>query len=52
MMMKKKNTHAQALGKLGGLARAKTLTPKQRLAISKLGLKAKAAKQAKNKQAP
>jgi hypothetical protein len=32
--MENKNEHAQALGKLGGLARAKTLTADQRLAIS------------------
>jgi hypothetical protein len=30
-----KNPHAQALGRLGGLARAKVLTDEERLAISK-----------------
>ena len=30
----KKNPHAQALGRLGGLARAKKLSDEQRLAIS------------------
>ena len=29
-----KNPHAQALGRLGGLARAKALTAEQRVAIS------------------
>ena len=40
------NPHAQALGKLGGLARAKALTAKQRLAISRLANQAKAEKKA------
>ena len=32
-----KNTHAQALGKLGGLARAKKLSKAKRTAIATLG---------------
>lgn len=33
--MKEKNPHAQALGRQGGLARAKALTSDQRLEISR-----------------
>lgn len=40
----KKNVHAQKLGQLGGVARAKVLTQAQRLAISRLANAAKAAK--------
>ena len=36
-----KNPHAQALGRLGGLARAKKLTDDERLAISKYANKIK-----------
>lgn len=36
-----KNANAQALGKLGGLARAKALTVDQRIAISKRANEAK-----------
>lgn len=36
-----KNPHAQALGRLGGLARAKKLTDEERLAISKYANKIK-----------
>lgn len=43
------NPHAQALGQLGGLARAKALTKQQRLAISRLANQAKAKKKAKQK---
>ena len=41
-----KNPHAQALGRLGGLARAKALTPEQRIEIA---LKAAAAKRKRAK---
>jgi len=39
-----KNPHAQALGRLGGLARAKKLTEEERLALSQ---KANAVKKAR-----
>jgi hypothetical protein len=39
-----KNPHAQALGSLGGLARAAKLTPEQ---LSELGAKANAARKTK-----
>jgi hypothetical protein len=45
-MTRKKDPHAQALGRKGGRARAKKLTPKQRKEIARQGglAKAKAAK--------
>jgi hypothetical protein len=42
--MRKKNPHAQALGTLGGKARAKSLSEAERSQIAKQGGKARAAK--------
>ena len=42
-----KNPHAQALGRLGGLARAMNLTAEQRHSIARLANKSKAAKKAR-----
>lgn len=42
-----KNPHAQALGRLGGLARKKALTPEQ---LSAIGKKAVTAREAKKKK--
>jgi hypothetical protein len=42
--MGKKNPHAQALGALGGKARAKSLSEAERSKIAKQGGKARAAK--------
>jgi hypothetical protein len=42
-MVQKKNPHAQALGKLGGKARAETLSEAERAEIASKGGKARAA---------
>jgi len=44
MMAKKKNPHAQALGALGGKARAKSLSDTERASIASQGGTARAAK--------
>lgn len=46
-MGKAKNLHAAALGKLGGMGRAKTTTPEQRQAWAALGGKARAERHSK-----
>lgn len=43
-MRRKKNPHAQALGSLGGKARAKSLSQSERAEIARAGGKARAAK--------
>jgi hypothetical protein len=43
-VVKRKNPHAKAMGKLGGKARARVLTDDQRKAIARMGGLAKAAK--------
>lgn len=44
MIMKKKNPHAAALGRLGGKARAKSLTKSQRIAGAKKAAEARSKK--------
>jgi hypothetical protein len=48
--MKKKNPAAQQLGKLGGMARAKSLTSAQRSAIAKRAVEARIAKHSQKRK--
>ena len=41
---RRKNPHAAALGRLGGLARARALTPERRREIAQLGVLTRMAK--------